>query len=648
MLQSHEDAKEHKVCCGCFIQKTGQIYAKSHLIIRTSEWDSLMTAHENMLEFYKRELTCLRRMGAEFSRQYPKIAGRLELEADRCPDPHIERLIESFAFLSGRIQYNLESEFPRLSTALLGILYPQFVSPTPSMAIARFAVDPDQGGFTTGHLIPGHTPLFAQSEQGDICRFRTCYPLMLWPVQLRYAGFESPGRYDFLDHVPNAAIVLRLCLESFSVPLEKISMDCIRFHLNGDRMTATSLYELIFVHALKTAVLTGDRGKPLYPFGEVIRAVGFGPEENVLPDPPNAHEGYRLLHEYFAFPQKYLFFDLDLSSVQLSGSRADILLVLDQMPAKTLMIDEDTFCLGCTPVINLFHKTTEPIRIDGTRPEYLLTADSRRERITEIHSIRSVHAVRGTPYEAETVEPYFSFTHGMEGNPGRPRWYARREKTGRSDLPGTRIYLCFTDMDFHPARPPGTAVFAKTLCTNRWLAEQLPAGTLLQIEEAAPVLRISVLQKPMAQIDPPLDGSTLWRLISHLSLNYLSLSEGEKNSDALREILMIYSAYDLMDTWRRSDIAHQVAGIRDLVCRKVVRRMGSDAWRGFCRGTEISLTVDESQYTASSPFLLASVLDHFFALYTSVNTFTQLILKSHQREGIWKIWPPRAGEQIIF
>jgi len=413
-------------------------------------------------------------------------------------------------------------------------------------------------------------------------------------------------------------------------------------------MTATTLYELIFVHTLKTAVLTGNSRKPLYPSGEVIRPVGFGTEENVLPDPPNAHEGYRLIHEYFAFPQKYLFFDLDISSIPLSGNTADILLVLDQMPAKTLMIDEDTFLLGCTPVINLFHKSTDPIRITGTQPEYLLTPDSRRERITEIHSIVSVHAVSGTNYESETVEPYFSFTHGMEANQGQARWYARREKTGRADLPGTRLWLSFTDMDFHPARPPGTAVFAKTLCTNRLLAEELPAGTLLQIEEAAPVLRISVVQKPVAQIDPPLEGATLWRLISHLSLNYLSLSGEGKSPEALREILMLYSAHDLMDTWRRSDTAHQVSGIRDLNCRKVVRRMGSDAWRGFCRGTEVTLTVDESLYTASSPFVLASVLDHFFALYTSVNTFSQLILRSYQREGIWKTWPPRAGDQIIF
>ncbi|MBW1863676.1 MAG: type VI secretion system baseplate subunit TssF, partial [Deltaproteobacteria bacterium] len=128
---------------------------------------------EEILEYYKRELAYLRRMGTAFAEQYPKVAGRLELGIDQCPDPHIERLIEAFAFLTARIQFNIESEFPQISTAFLGILYPHFLNPTPSMGVARLEVDPDQGKLTTGHLIPKHTQLFTQSLQGQNCRFRT-------------------------------------------------------------------------------------------------------------------------------------------------------------------------------------------------------------------------------------------------------------------------------------------------------------------------------------------------------------------------------------------------------------------------------------------------------------------------------------------
>jgi type VI secretion system protein ImpG len=202
--------------------------------------------------------------------------------------------------------------------------------------------------------------------------------------------------------------------------------------------------------------------------------------------------------------------------------------------------------------------------------------------------------------------------------------------------------LTFLDLDFQPHQPPTQTLFAHTLCTNRDLAAQLPAGTLLQIEEAAPLARIVCLNKPTAALPPPLNGATQWRLISHLSLNYLSLSAGRESLLALREILRLYNFAD------RPSIHQQINGIRELSSRKVVRRLGTEAWRGFCQGTEVRLVFDESLYVGSSAFLLAAVLQHFFALYTSVNAFTQLVIHSQQREGIWKQWPPTAGEQIIL
>lgn len=608
-----------------------------------------MPTHEPLLDYYRRELDYLRRMGRRFSRQYPKIAGRLELEADQCPDPHIERMIESFAFLSARVQYNLESEFPRISSALLNTVYPQFVSPTPAMAVARFMADPDQGGFTTGHPIAAGTPLFAASDQGDICRFRTCYPLTLWPMNLTYAGFEAPEAYEFLDYVANAVQVLRLHLLCPAVPLNELRPGKVRFYLNGDRMVATTLYELIFAHTVRLAAVVPVKAPaPLMLPTTAITPVGFGEDEAVLPYPPNAHRGYRLIHEYFAFPRKFFFFDLDLSSLDLTGHEVDIIFALDEIPAGDVAVENDTFALGCTPVINLFNKITDPIRITHTKSEYMLVPDSRRERITEIHSIRSVTATREGGETTVNVEPYFAFNHRMARENSRAFWCARREKTGRPETPGTQLWLSFVDLDFNPARPPGDTVFARVLCTNRVLAEQLPEGTLLQIEEAAPVLNISLLDKPTPQIDPPLDGATLWRLISHLSLNYLSLSGGKEGLEALREILMIYSAHDLMDTFRRSDIVHQIQGIREMECRQTVRRMGDDAWCGFCRGTEIALTVDESMYTGRDVFLLASVLNRFFPLYASINTFTRTVLKSLQRDGEWYAWPPMTGDRIVL
>ncbi len=640
---------------------------------------------DRLLEHYQRELTYLRRMGTEFAKQYPKVAGRLELGVDGSPDPHIERLLESFAFLTARIQYNLESEFPLLSTALLGALYPQFLSPVPPMTVARFELDPDQVKLTSAHVIPKHTPL--KTKQGE-CKFRTCYPVELLPVEVTKAEFISPDKFDFISG--GVSTVLRLRIQG-AAPLSELAISHLRFYLNGDQTLVNTLYELLFSNVNHIRILSKESGAPGSKLPkEAILPVGFGKDEDVLPYPDNAHPGYRLLHEYFTFPEKFLFFDLDFQAQGGEHSEPfppeadyfDILIMMDQTPKSRLTIDKNTFCLSCTPIINLFHKTTEPIRVDERHVEYLLTPDQRREKFTEIHSILSVSSTSDTDDETGNIEPFFSFSHRMgkqEANKKLAFWQARREHTGRKDIPGTQMFLSFVDLDFDSAVPPAKTVFAHTLCTNRNLAAEMPIGAYLQIEKAAPISDIFTLTKPTQRIDPPLEGKALWRLISHLSLNYLSLDNSEevrelesiseeirklqstderrkelekkqeklqaKSDDRLKALHEILRLYDISE---HGDAARQIEGIREMSCRKVVRRIGTEAWRGFCRGTEITLTYDESEYVGGSAFLFASVLNNFFSLYTSVNSFTRLVIKSKQRKGDWKKWPHQAGEQIVL
>jgi type VI secretion system protein ImpG len=594
------------------------------------------------LRYYQRELTYLRQAGADFAAAYPKIASRLELGPDECPDPHVERLLEGFAFLAGRIQHNIESEFPEITSALLGILYPHLLEPVPSMTIARFELDPEQGKPTTGHVIRKHTPLFTEARDGQTCRFRTCYPVTLWPVEVEYAGFESTEQFDFLDDALDVATVLRLRLRGRGLTLGELALDRLRFYLHGERAGACALYELLFAHARRVALLPEGATRPTFLPDDCLRPVGFGDDEDVLPYPATAHPGYRLLQEYFTFPDKYLFFDLTRLDVRGAEGALDVLILLDELPRHRVVVGRETFQLGCTPVINLFPKTTEPLRLDHRLLEYRLVPDKRRERTTEIHSILRVSASSRPEDETKVFAPFYSFTHEMEAREQKAFWHARRVPTGRADIPGTDVLLSFLDLDLDPTTPATQVAFAHTLCTNRRLAEQMPAGSLLQIEEPAPLSRIVCLAKPTRQLPPPSTGSTAWRLISALSLNYLSLADGREGIAALREILRLSAGADT------ATASQQIAGIRELACRRVVRHVGADAWRGFCRGFEITLTFDEQQYVGGSAFLLATVLNHFFGLYASVNSFTELVIASRQREGIWKRWPPIAGRQIVL
>lgn len=595
---------------------------------------------ENLLEHYNRELTYLRKVGGEFAKRYPKIASRLELGSGPSADPHVERLIESFAFLTARIQRDIDAEFPEITSALLGVVYPQFLNPVPSMAVAQFNVDPERGKITTGYSIDKHTALFAETPEGLPCRFRTCYPVVLWPLSVTYAGFESTDQFNFLDTATRVATVLRVRIEVQQGSLKELDLKQLRFYLSGD--AAFKLHELIFCNTASVALLPEGAHRPIILPANSVTPVGFGSDEDVLPYPPHAHQAYGLLQEYFAFPEKFLFFDLHNLDRHASEKSFDIVFMLDAASRQRLLVDRESFRLGCTPISNLFRKTTEPIRLDQRQTEYDLVPDMRRERTTEIHSIQAVSLSSNPDDNTRVVEPFFSFHHEVETADHHAFWFATRQPVTRKDMTGTQMSIRLVDLDFQPGLPPAQTLFAHTLCTNRRLAEQLPAGARLQIEEAAPAAEIVCLTKPTQQLDPPLGTSTLWRLISHLSLNYLSLGGDAESLKALREILRLYSYLD------DAVVNQQIMGIRDLACKNIVRRIGSDSWKGFCRGIEVNLVFDEELYVGGSAFLFASVLNRFFALYASVNSFTQLVIRSNHRDGIWKKWPPTIGEQTVL
>jgi len=621
-------------------------------------------SQEDLLKYYQTELTYLRQMGGVFAERYPKIAKRLELGRDECADPHVERLIEAFAFLTARLQHEIDSEFPDITNALLDILYPQLASPIPSMAIAEFNVDTAQK-MTTGFPIEKQTPLFADAADGLSCRFRTCYPVTLWPLKVTEAGVEKTRQWNFLDADTSVVSALRLrleCLTRGSTFQELEDLHRLRFYLSGEPMAVKELYERLFCNLENVAIQLPDADAPKYLGAESIKQVGLGLDTDVLPYPPNAHPGYMLLQEYFAFPQQYFFFDLcfDLSSPDRQGTTntlldflepktatrsIDILFLLNRRPRANLVVDEKTFRLGCTPIINLFEKTSEPIRLDHRSLEYPLVPDKRRERTTEIHSILSVSASSNDKDTSQRLEPFYSYNHRMQATNHKSFWHARRVASQRKGLTGTDMLLSFLDLDLKPSLPAMQTVYAHTLCTNRHLARELPAGAALQIEKPAPLdprRPIVCLEKPSEPISAPIKGETAWRLVSHLSLNHLSLSEGKDSLAALKEILSLYCSPD--------NHFHQqlIEGIVQMSCRKIIRHIGDEPWRGFCRGTEVTLVFDEDFYEGSGAFLFSAVLNSFFASYAAINSFTQLVVKSKQQEGIRKQWKPMAGEQIIL
>jgi type VI secretion system protein ImpG len=617
---------------------------------------------DELLGYYERELVYLRQLGAEFAEKYPKVAGRLLLEPDKCEDPHVERLIEAFAFLAGRIHLKLDDELPEVTEAYLNILYPHYLAPVPSMSVARFALDPAQGKLTTGYKLDRGTLLYSRPIQGTPCRFRTSYPVTLWPIEVASASFESTDPLSSRGKWETATIKLSMrcshgtkLAELRAGPDDKSSLiDSLRFCLSGEPQLQYPLYEAIFNHAvdieLKPVAAKGVRRvSPITLPPSCIKPVGFETDESMLGYTPRSFLGYQLLTEYFVFPDKFLFFDmtgLDEAARLGFGEQFEILIHLRDVQPPRSVVDADTFRLGCTPIVNLFHRVAEPIELTQRQHEYRVVPDVHRQMATEVYSVDSVTATGPYLAQGRSFKPFFSFGHAYERDASEAFWYTTRKPSERRDDPGTEIYVSLVDLSYSPNVPAVETLTIATTCTNRDLPSRLPFGGRegdFEVEGAGPLAPVRCLRKPTDTFRAPLGRGAHWRLISHLALNHLSLVGGTEGSpEALREILLLYDFRDSSATRK------QIQGIERVNSRRVVRQTGSRIGTGFVRGIETSIDFDEEQYVGSGVFLFASVLERFLGLYASLNSFNQLVARTRQREGELKRWPLRAGDQVLL
>jgi len=615
---------------------------------------------DELLEYYERELSFLRQLGAEFAEKYPKIASRLQLEADRCEDPHVERMIEAAAFLASRVHLKIDDEFPEITESLLNVLYPNFLAPVPSLSVIQFALDPERANLQTGQTIPRGSMLYSNPVDGSPCRFQTRYPVALWPVELSGVRFELPSPGS--DAPATTRSVLRLELTTFGgLPFSELRekvlegadrpLDRLRFYLQGDGKVVHALYELLFTAVTHVAVRPagGEPGAGFRMPGSALKPVGFEEDESLLSESRRSFAGYRLVQEYFAFPEKFLFFDvtgLARANGAGFGSKVEILLYLDREFTMEKGVSAATFRMHCTPVANVFEQTAEPVRVSQLQSEYRVIPDVGRQTAMEVLSVDRVESVQPDRERATVYQPFYSIRHARPKEEGEIFWHATRRTSERKDDEGTEVFLTFVDLSFQRRIPEADTVMVRTTCSNRDLPGRLPFGGSdgeLHLEGAGVFSSIRVLRKPTPSLRLPLRRGAHWRLISHLSLNYLSLVEqdGGAGPEALQEILKLYDFADSSAT------RQQIQGIASVLARRVLRPIGTGN-AGFVRGVEVTVDFDEQQFIGSGVFLFASVLERFLGLYASVNSFSQMVAKSRQREGILKRWPARAGEHIVL
>jgi len=611
---------------------------------------------EELLEYYERELAYMRQLGGKFAEKYPRVASRLLLEADRCDDPHVERLLEAFAFLAARIHLRVDDDFPEVTSALLGIVAPHYLRPIPSMTIVECQVDPEQGKQTAGKVVPRGTAIATKRlVDGQPCRFRTAYPVELWPFTVGECEWRQPERLADPVRVPGAAGALRVRLQcGRDVSFAQISPSRLVFHLTGETNVVHTLYELLCRNCISILVRNPQqRGSRTFPIQvSQLRAMGFEEDESLLPYPRRSFDGYRLLQEYFTFSEKFLFFELSgLEAIQLAGCAqdAEILFCCSRFDRPERSQDLETgvsartLRLGCTPVVNLYSQVAEPILITHTKHEYPVIAHARRRDMMEIHSIDEVLASNTTRRESIALEPLYSYRFQARKETGRTYWHAVRRRNELGEREPSNMHIALVDVDGILTEPNAEVLTVRCTCSDFDLPSRLPFGLEdgdFTAEDYPSIRQITALRRPSPSYDPPRAKGQLWRLVSQLSLNYLSLSE--EGTVSFQEILRLHNFTD------SSYLENQIGGISQVSSKPHFAIMRSVYGDLPARGTRVEIEFDERQFVGGGVYLFANVLDRFLGCYTSINSFCQLAARTAQRKELLGEWPPKAGYKPLI
>lgn len=596
-------------------------------------------------DYYQQELESLRERAEEFSRDHPAVAHKLALGRTGSRDPHVELLTQSFAFLTGRLRCQMELDQATLPNALMASLYPHLEAPIPSMLVARLQVRPDGANFAAGVAL-GRGRYFSAAAQDDErrpakCRLRSAYDTPLWPLEVDDVRLAAITEYDFLARYPMVHSVLRVRVRALGAdPIAALPLSSLRFFINSEDKSAYALYDMLALQLEAMAVaVPGQAPRPIE--AKKLRWLGFEPEEALLPADRATHPGYRLVQEYFAFPEKFLFFEAGGLDATGAADSFDLLFLLRSAPDRLQQFRRDALQLNCVPLVNLFTQRIDPIALDHSRYEYRVSAEMQSHRHCEIYAIEELSAIRPDAAPRE-IAPYFALDDFARLESQDYFYQARRALSESRSVPGTETSVSFLDLQFEPSRPADEAIGGRALCTNRQLVEQLRLDARLQLEGPGPVEHATVASKPSAHQTPQLLGKQPWALVSQLTLNHLSIAEGELALSALKSMLRLHVGA------ASASGVKQIDSIAALECRPVLRRMGADGWRGFVRGLHLRLSINRQRFEGGSPTLFAEVLRRFFALYAAVNTVTEVSLEVNDVKGVLKQWPPMAGAQAVL
>lgn len=590
--------------------------------------------------YYQSELSALRQLGRQFADRNPALAPYLGQAAR---DPDVERLLEGFAFLTGRLRQKLDDELPELTHSLMQLLWPNYMRPFPAMSMVQFDPLSHPG---TGVIVERDTTVESCQVEGMVCRFRTCYSTQVLPLGLNALSCVARGNGVAVD------LHLGLTCEGH---LGELQLSRLRLHLAGERYISEMLYLGLLrqLSGIRLTLLDADGQALSDSTGtavalsipvERVRPVGFAEDEALIPYPLNTFRGYRYLQEYFCYPEKFLFLDiLGLDAIQslpgdtLQRARGLILsLEIANSELQRLQPTVQNIKLYCTPIVNLFEQDAIPIRLEGKQDEHLVMPAGYGTEHCSVYSVEKVTGWQPGNLGYQDYVLFESFEHdpSFDVQNACPYYSVRQRASVTHD--GLETWLSFDARDV----PQHNTVSIELTCTNNNLPLQIPAAGINSFAEDAPdFVHFRNITPATRSYAPPINREFLWKLISNMSLNYLSLA----NVEALKVILETYDLPRYHDQQAEKVSRKLLDGLKSISHRPV-----DLLFRGLpVRGLQTDLVIDPAgSLGEGSVFLFASVLNEFFALYASLNSFHELHVTSTQ--GARYEWTPRMGQQPLL
>lgn len=596
---------------------------------------------DDLLSFYERELNLLRHRAKAFAQRYPKIATRMQLTSGAdasSDDPHVERLFESFALLGARVSRRIDDDYPEFTTALADALYPHFLQPFPSCSIARFEMDASRAAqMSTCVVIPRGTELYSRPVKGAKIFFRTAYDVTLSPLRLAAARFHAIAQAPrALRLLPDASAQISLTFEILSphASVADLKLDVARLYVQGEPLFSAALRDALSIRALQAFVEPGDSGRWVALDRVPFSSIGFARDESLIPPPAVGHPAHSLLTEYFAFPEKFGFFDCDLRQAgRIGGRRFTLHLLLKGVAADSSIarvldaLGTEHVLLGSTPVVNLFDAAGKLGRqADATSPDaemYPLVVDDQNAFACEIQSVDAVTQIETTPQGERAIgyRPLHALYHGGHAPNAALYWRMHRDAFVAKREPGREMTLGFVDRSLRPVPAP-SAVALKLTCSNRDLPAELTPGTPegeLMLEGGTLARRIGLLHRPTASRQFRGDRGAMWRLVSMLSANPVRLSGG---AAPVRDALALH------DVVRSPATVRQIDSVVDVTHQAVTAWVSSKPFASVVRGLEIRVVVDEDGFAGTGVHAFAQVLDCLLGEYAAPNAFTQLVMVS--------------------